>query len=273
MKSKMNRWGVLLAFCALPLAAAETAEQRGKRVVDEALQALGGDAFKQMQNRLETGRAYSFYRSELSGLSQSRLYTRYLPKTAATQPGQLLVEERQSFGKPKEEISALVFNREGAWEITYRGARPLPDQRVENYRDNTRRNIFYILRERLDEPGMTFYSKGSDIYENRPVEIVDITDADNVTVTVYFGKSDKLPVRQVFRRRNPEFKDFDEEVTVFSKYRDAGGGVTWPFAIRRERNGEKIYEMFADTVEINTTMTDDLFTLSPSMKILPKMRD
>ena len=49
--------------------AAETAQQRGKRVVDEALAALGGPAFLKMEDRLETGRAYSFYNGELNGLS------------------------------------------------------------------------------------------------------------------------------------------------------------------------------------------------------------
>jgi len=39
------RFPILLACCALASAAAETAAERGKRVVYEALQALGGDAF------------------------------------------------------------------------------------------------------------------------------------------------------------------------------------------------------------------------------------
>ena len=72
----------------------------------------------------------------------------------------------------------------------------------------------------------------------RPVEIVDITDADNHTTTVYFHQITKLPVRQVFYRRNAVTKDKDEEITLFSKYREVDG-IQWPFAIERERNGEK----------------------------------
>ncbi len=108
--------------------------------------------------------------------------------------------------------------------------------------------------------------------DNRPVEIVDITDAATQTVTVYFSQSDKLPVKQSFKRRNPLFKDFDVEVSIFSKYRDVGGGVKWPLSIRRERNGEKIVEIFSDTVEINTGLTDDLFSLPAGVKMLPKMK-
>ena len=124
----------------------------------------------------------------------------------------------------------------------------------------------------MGEPGIAFYSQGSDIYQNRPVEIVDITDAANLTVTVYFDQTTKLPVRQVFRRRNPEYKDFDTEVSLYAKYRDVGGGVQWPFDVRRERNGDKIFELYSDSIEINQDLTDNLFTLPGGVKMLPKGR-
>jgi hypothetical protein len=259
--------GLIAALCAAVCArGAETPTERGKRVVHEALQALGGDAYLQMEDRVEAGRAYSFYRQELTGLSLAKIYTRYL----APVPGKVSVRERQAFGK--DEYSAVLFTEMGAWEITFRGARPLTDERYANYQDSTLRNIFYILRQRLDEPGMTFYSQGADIYLNQPVEIVDITDADNRAVTVYFSQTSKLPIRQVFKRRNPEYKDLDEEVMVFSKYRDVGGGIKWPFDMRRDRNGEKNYEIFSDSVEINKNLTDDLFTLPTNLKMLPKQK-
>ncbi|MBZ5583126.1 MAG: hypothetical protein LAQ30_13165 [Acidobacteriia bacterium] len=262
--------GILLAGCLLaPARGAETAEERGRRVVNEALQALGGDAFRRMQDRVESGRAYSFYRSELSGLSVAKIYTHYLPLPNPPVPGTVAVRERETFGK--EEYSAVLLTEEGAWEVTYRGARPLPADRYANFKDSTLRNVFYILRQRLDEPGLTFYSRGSDMYENRPVEIVDITDANNLTVTVYFGQSDKLPVRQQFRRRNPQFKDFDTEVTIFAKYRDVGGGVKWPYDIRRERNGDKIFEMFAESVVIDQSLPTNLFDLPVGVKMLPRV--
>ena len=262
------RFPLLAILCAAALAApaAEAPADRGKRVVEDALKALGGDAFRHVEDRVESGRAYSFYREELSGLSIARIYTRYLTPV----PGQIAVRERQAFGK--DEYSSVLFNETGAWELTFRGARPLADERYAAYKDSTLRNIFYILRQRLDEPGLTFYSQGSDLLQNQAVEIVDITDSDNRTVTIYFSQATKLPVRQVFKRRNTEFKTWDEEVTIYSKYRDVGGGVKWPFEVHRERNGEKIYEMFSDSVEINRNLKDDLFTLPANLKMLPKAR-
>ena len=257
---------LLIGALAGAAPAAETAAERGKRVVNEALQALGGDAFLHMSDRIESGRAYSFYREQISGLSIAKIYTRYL----APLPGIPSVRERQNFGL--KEDSSVLLTEEGAWEITFRGARPLEDLRYENYKVSTLRNVLYILRQRLKEPELSFYSRGSDMFENRPVEIVDITDAANNTVTVYFDARSKLPTRQSFRRRNPEYKDFDTEVTVFALYRNVGNGVMWPGNIRRERNGEKIYEMYSDKVEINKDLKDNLFTLPGDIKVLPKAK-
>jgi len=259
-----------LAGGALARAArSETAAEHGKRVVDECLEALGGNAFLKMEDRVESGRAYQFYRERISGLAVAKIYTRYLTRPEPPVPGLIEVRERENFGK-EENSGGVLITEEGAWDLSWRGARPRDDQWYANYKDSLLRNVLYILRQRLGEPGLTFYSQGGDMYENRPVEIVDINDADNRTVTVYFSSLDKLPVRQIFKRRNPEYKDFDTETTVWTKYRDVGGGVKWPQSTMRERNGEKIYEMYADMVEINRNLTDNLFTLPANLKMLPK---
>jgi len=258
-----------LAICGITALCfgAETRQERGKRVVYEALQALGGDAFLHMEDRVETGRAYSFYNREINGLSIATIYTRYLAPAA----GKPMQRERQIFGK-KEEGGSVLFTEGEAWEITFRGARPLEPDRLKNYHEAVLRNIFYILRQRLKEPGLEFYSQCTDMYERVPVEIVDITDVSGATVTVSFSQFDKMPMRQVYRRKNEQFHDFDTEVTTFSKYRDIGGGVKWPYDVQRERNGDKTYEMYATSVEVNKSLNDDLFTLPANVKVLGKKK-
>jgi len=180
---------------------------------------------------------------------------------------QLAQHERDNYGK-KEDYGVLWTDKE-AWDITYRGARPLPEERFKRYKDTTLRDIFYILRVRMHEPGWIFEAKGADVIENSAVEIVDLTDADNLTTTVYFDHITKLPVRQVFFRRDPVTKDKNEEVTHFTKYRDSGDGVQWPFAIERDRNGEKVYEIFSTSVEVNDPKaSSDLFLLPSTIKLL-----
>jgi hypothetical protein len=261
----MIRSLLALLFASL-LLRAETPEQRGKRLIDECVQALGGDRFLSMENRVESGRAYSFYRDKISGLSIATIYTHYDSGVSDT-THDLAQHERDNFGK-KQDYGTLFTDKE-AWDITYRGARPLPADRFDRYKDTTLRDIFYILRVRLREPGWIIESKGADVIENRPVEIVDLTDADNVTTTVYFDQTNKVPIRQLFFRRDPITKDRNEEVTHFTKYLDTGDGVEWPFAIERDRNGEKIFEIFSASVEINSKKaSDDLFSLPSTIKLL-----
>jgi hypothetical protein len=232
------------------------ADQRGRRVIDDAVAALGGSKFLAMEDRIESGRAYSFYREQLSGLSIARIYTRYLAVAPNKTGEDLGVRERQAFGKNDD--WAVVFREDGAWELTYRGAKELPSDRFERYRDSTLRDIFYLLRQRLDEKGMTFESRGLDVFENLPVEIVDITDSQDRTVTVYFHQSTKLPVGQKYSWRDPKTKERNDEVSRFARYREVNG-IQWPQQITRERNGDKIYEIFSDSVTFNQDLTDDLF--------------
>ena len=260
---------LLVSVAAAPTPAAETSQQRARRVIDEAVAALGGRNFLAMRDRTEVGRAYQFYREQLSGLAIAHIYTRYLTRPEPPVANFLGVRERESF--LKDQSAAILFTETGeGYDITWRGARPLPDETLARYKDTTLHNVLYILRMRLGEPGITFDSRGADVRENQPVEIIDITDANNTTVTVLFNQLTKLPFYQSYRRRNPQDKQWDEEVTRFSKYRDVGGGVQWPFAVERERNGEKIFEMYSDSVAINKDLKDELFTLSAKMKILKK---
>ncbi len=247
------------------LTTSETGSSRhGRRVVNDALAALGGGRYLAMQDRMETGRGYSFYHEKLSGLGRATIYTRYLARPEPPVPGALLVEERQSSG-PNERSGAVLFTGGKAYEITYRGARPLLQERADRFKDSTLHNVFYILRERLGEPGMAFDYRGADTMDNRPVDIVDIGDADNRTVTVYFDQISKLPMRQVYYWLDPKTRDRNEEVTIFAKFRDVGGGVQWPYDIQRMRNDEKIYEMYSDTVEINKALASSMFELPPGI--------
>jgi hypothetical protein len=268
----MNRILALLLLLGLaplsPFAAEGASEQKGKQIIDRTLAALGGNNYLAMRDREESGRAYSFYREELSGLSIATIYTRYLIRPEPPVPGFLGVREREAFGKKGE--SYILFTNGRGYEVTFHGARPLSDERIARFKDSTLHNIFYILRQRLGEPGLLFIARGTDFFDNQPCDIVDVVDADNRTTTVYINQDSRLPVRQMYYHRDPKTRYRDEEETLFSKYRDVGNGVMWPYTIRRQRNGEKIYEIYSDHVAINQDLKDDLFTLPGNVKVLGK---
>jgi hypothetical protein len=255
-------------FCCLlglPLAARAQANlQRGKRIIDDCVAAMGGDRFLHMQERMEEGRAYSFYREQISGLSIAKIYTHYLSGVTDT-ANNLGIEEREYFGKHQD--SSVLFTPTDGYEINYKGAHPITADRFARYKETTLRNVLYILRVRLREPGLIFDSRGADVFDNRPVEIVEITDAQNRTTTVFFDQSYKWPVRQHFITRDEKTRDRNEEITEYTKYRDIGG-VNWPLSIQRERNGEKIYQMFSEHTKLNESTPENMFRLPSGITIL-----
>ncbi|MDX2268692.1 MAG: hypothetical protein NW208_11345 [Bryobacter sp.] len=244
---------------------AQTLGDRGRKLMEAAQLALGGTAFLGMRDRTEEGRAYSYYRERLSGLSLARFETFY-----DADAGQIVkVRERQAFGKKFD--YAILFEGNGkAWDITFRGARAIPEETVERWQDSTLRNVFYILRCRMDEPGMIFERRSLEVVDNQPVEIVDITDSDNRTVSVYLHQSTKLPVRQVYRRQTPE-RYWNEEITTWSKYRETQG-VQWPWAITRSRNGERNLELYSNDVVINKGLSKTDFQLGAKVNLIEKKK-
>ncbi len=239
---------------------------KGKEIIDEAVAALGGDQFLHLRTRVASGRVYAFFHDQLSGLDRATIISEYLePK-----PGSgLAIQERELLGK-KQDYSYLFLTDQG-WDITFRGARPIPDENWERYVRTTEHDILYLLRERLNEPGMEFDYVSSEVYVSRHVEIVDITDAQNLTIRVYFDHNSHLPMRQIFNWMDPQTKERNEEISVYDKYRDIGQGVMWPFDIERERNGYKTYQFFADTAEANKPVPPKTFELPPGSKVLKKV--
>lgn len=256
----MTRRGFLLSTGAYAFAQSgpTKAEIRGKKIVDDALAALGGNAFLNMADRTETGRAYSYYHDQISGLSIAKVFTKYKTLPAGKTNAELGQIEKEVYGKTED--TSVLFLQDKGWDISWRGSKEMEQDRFNRYREWTLRNVLYIFRMRLNEPGMIFEAQGSDVIDNLPVDIVDITDSENRVIHVHFHQSTKLPVRQVFKRKNEETKEQDDELTLFTRYLDAGG-VQWPHQIRRERNGYKSYEIFSESVKINGSLTDDFFTV------------
>jgi hypothetical protein len=243
---------------------AETSQERAKKIIPEMIHALGGDGFRFLQSRSENGRAYSFYREQLSGLSIARIQTKYLEKPI----GALRLAQRQVFGKKQEE--AVILTGTDAWDVTYRGARPLGEERIKQFNMSTLNDIFYILRMRLDEPGMACDASGRDVVENQPVERLEFNDSENRTLTVWIHSSTLLPVKQSFKRWDPNINDRREEVTRYTKYRESGNGVMWPWDTQKERDGEKLFELYSDKVTIGDDLAASLFELPPGIAVLKK---
>src|ERR1700733_9180787 len=96
----IGRISLVVLACVVSgmVARAETAQDRGKHIVDDCVEALGGSGFLSLDNVVETGRASSFYRERLNGLTIARIARHFLNKVE--DPSKTLaVLERDDFGK------------------------------------------------------------------------------------------------------------------------------------------------------------------------------
>ncbi len=259
MSRLSRRSFVGLATVAPSLLRAQTSQERGREIANKTIYALGGDGFRFMKTRTEVGKAYTFYREQITGLSPAHIYTRYLDSGSGIRE-----EQRQVFGKKQDD--AVILTNDGAWEVTYRGAKALPAERLKQFRDTALHDIFYILRARVDEPGLVFEFKENDVVENAPVAVVEIYDSENRNITVWIHSSTLLPVRQRFTYWDPLINDRREEVTHFTKYREAGNGVMWPHDIQRERDGSKILELYSDKVTVGDDFKPGMFDRPAGVK-------
>lgn len=253
----------LSAFLSLTFA---DTPKDGRKVLDSVVAALGGERFLHLHALERRGRVYAFFHDELSGLELFHSFTEYLPPQ---KNNSLDVRERELLGK-KQDYSYL-FLPDVAYDVTYRGVRPIPDESWDRYVRTTRNDILYILLCRLDEPGLEIDYIGPDVYLGKHVEVIEITDSSNQTVRVLFDHNTMYPLHESYNWFDDKTREHNDESSDYDKYRDAGGGIMWPYVIEREHNGYKTYQMFAESVQANPAISPGTFDLPAGLKRLKKV--
>jgi hypothetical protein len=246
---------LLLAFPPRPITGQTADADKARAVLDGAIQALGGEAFLKARDLREEGRAFQFGREEeLQGMARFVAYEKFPDR------------ERQELGRDKEVI--FVLNDGRAWEKDMHGVLALPDSEIERIRYNRLLSIEDILRHRLNEPGVLLRYAGTDVVGGRRVDLVEFEDSNNRLVTIAVEQDSHLPVRRHYTRRNPRDNLKDVEVETLGSYRRVGS-IAYPFYRMRQRNGEKIFEVFVNTAAFNQNLPDALFERPPGPERVP----
>ena len=254
------------AACGALSLEAETRQEKGKRLVEEAFESIGGQSFLDIRTQVRSGRAYSFYNRQIRGQSIITIYDKFEDTRPDAGEGWLPVSRREVYTR-KGDYYALFLNGQG-YEITYRGATPQPEDYMERYRRASRRDIFYFMRYRMNEPDLYYYYQGGEIVDNVPSEAVDIIDSEGEAITLYLRKSDGLPLQQRYLRRDRKTQIPYEEKSVFGRYK-AVGDTLLPWVIRRERDDEKVFELFAQSYETNRPLSASIFAIPADVARLP----
>jgi len=249
---------LVLAAAACLSSAARTAPQddqylmpeqsaaKAKQIIDQAIDALGGDAYLNVRDVTCTGRLGQFDHSgELTGFGQFIDFT---------EPP---FKDRQE-NLPKRNI-VEVYNGDKGWDLDRGGVSDAPQAELIEFQSNNLKDLDNILRHRIHEPGMVLRYGGPDVVDLKQVDWVELVDSDNRTIRIAFASATHLPVRKTVESRDPKFQMKTLEIEYYSNYHPIDG-IQTPFQVTRERNQMKIFQVFFDKCDYNTNISDSLFT-------------
>lgn len=224
----------------------EQSAAKARQILDQAVGALGGSAYLNVHDITCTGRIGSFdHAGEVTGFGKFIDYAQPPSK------------ERQE-NLPKHNIIE-VFNGDKGWDLDRGGVNDAPRADIADNQEQVLKDIDNILRHRSHEPSMVLRYAGPDVVDLEEAQWVELVDSDNRTIRIAFADKTHLPIRKTVETRDPRTRLKSEEVEYYSNFHPIDG-VQTPFQITRERNRIKIFQVFFDKCEYNTSLSDALFT-------------
>lgn len=224
----------------------EQSTAKAKQLLDQAIEALGGNAYLNVHDATCTGRLGTFDHSgALTGFGHFIDYT--IPP----------FKERQE-NLPKRNIIE-VYNGDKGWELDRGGVSDAPQVDLVDFEEGVKKDLDNILRHRIHEPDMTIRYGGPDVIDGWEANWIELVDSENRTIRIAFASSTHLPVRKTVDTRDPKTRMKTQEAEYYSNYHPLDG-IQTALQITRERNGIKIFQAFFDKCEYNTNLADSLFT-------------
>jgi outer membrane lipoprotein-sorting protein len=224
---------------------ADDTETRGRKMLKEAIAALGGDAYLSAKDFTLSGRFYQIYHSVTSGAAVFVDYIKYPDK------------ERQEIGKKKESI--IIYNGDQGWDIDYRAVRAMTFEQMESYHRDQRYSLDRILRFDLKANKYRIYYDGSDLIEATKYDMVTLEDANRERMSILLNSRTHLPEALRYRLVDPKTGGVDRMESWYGNFQLVEGIMT-PFHRERIRNGERISETFVNSMKYNSGLSDSLFT-------------
>jgi hypothetical protein len=240
--------------------AGQTPEQRGHKLLEEMVEALGGDAWLHRRNVRESGRIARFFHGAPNGIVTDFNSIRQFPGDNRPEAQRIGFLTDKSVILPGKKIDVVqIWSNDGGYEITYKGKNHLPHEQVEDFYRRRDHSIENVVRVWLKAPDVMVISEGNSMVERRLADRVTILSANNDAVTIDLDATSHLPLRRTFKWRNETFKDFDEDAEEYDDYHTIQGLPT-AFTLTRYHNGDMNSQTFFTKFEYDADLPPDTFT-------------
>ena len=224
-----------------------TNQQKARTLVDQMIQALGGQAYLTVQDYYAEGRSGSYHNESLEGTTLFYRFWKWPDK------------DRIELTKQRDIVQLYVGDQ--AYEITYKGIRPLSLQKEEKVNQAIIRRHYSlenVLRIWLKEPGILLLDEGLSVSEGHMAEKLTIINSKNESVTILVDPSTHLPLEKRFSTRDPRYRERDEEVLIYGDWKEFQG-INTPRMTVIKRNGETISQQIILNITYNIHPPDALF--------------
>jgi hypothetical protein len=240
--------------------AGQNADQRGRKLLDQMLEALGGDAWLNRHNVRELGHVARFFRGAPTGIviDYNAIHQFANGDRPEAERIGFITDKSIIFPGKKIDIVQIWINNTGH-EVTYKGNAVLPQDQVDDYYRRQDHSIESIFRVWLKSPGVMVVAEGSTMVERRLTERVSILSANNDAVTLELDAATHLPLRRTFQWRNETFKDHDEDAEEYDDYHPVQGLQT-AYTLTRYHNGDMNSQTFFTKFEYDVDLPPDTFT-------------
>ena len=244
----------------------ESEEQKGKRLLDEMVAALGGDAWLNKQTMYREGQTAAFFRGQPTGSVVRFVEYRKYARGATPELDRVeFLHERGMITPGMKRDVVHIWDADQGYEVTYKGQTVLPEKQVKDYMRRRAHSIEEVMRTWVKAPGVVVVAEGSGMRDRRPVDKVNILAANNDSVTIEIDQETHLPLQRSFQARNEQFKDYDIDEEVYGDWR-LFDGVETPMNMSEYHNGDMSAQNFYTKTRFNQPVADDLFDHTKLLK-------
>ena len=229
---------------------------KARAALDAMVKAMGGDAWLNVKNMVREGHIAAFYHG-------------------TPDPGTTLFwdfhtwpdHDRVEYTKHRDVVQ-FYEGRKGI-EVTYRGAKPLPQDQVDDFFRRRDHSIETAMKVWLKDPNTILVYEGQRMAERHMAEQVTMISAQNEAITIQMDVQTHLPLSRSFQWRDPIYKDKNTDVEEYADYHDLDGLPT-PLSITRLHNDEMVRQLYIDKVHYNQDLPAEFWDINAVVKKIKK---
>lgn len=219
--------------------------RKARGLLEQAIQALGGQAYLSVHDIEEQGRTYSFHHGNPT--SNGLLFWRFVEY-----PDKERVEVT-----PERDVAYLYTGDKG-YELTYKGPRAVEKKDLDDYLRRRRFSLETLLRVWIKDPKVALFYDGNALAGNLPADQITLINSSDEAVDLFLDIDTHLPIKKSYKWRDPVDHERNVEEEIFDNFRVVQG-INTPYGFTRYFNGDMQSQRFVNAVHYNEQLDPAMF--------------